>query len=88
VQPGCFANLAQRQARFSGTLKGFSASHADLISLLVNARELRLGALHLGAGFLLWVLRHAGSLFVRSQHGEGQLFTRSLPADLSRTIPV
>jgi hypothetical protein len=60
VQPGCFADLAQRQARLSRTLKGFPASYADLIALAVNAREFRLSALHLGAGLVLGVLCHAG----------------------------
>jgi hypothetical protein len=64
VQPGCFAYLAQRQARLSRPFKRFPASDANLIALAVNARELRLSALHLGAGFLFRVLRHAESLFV------------------------
>lgn len=53
VQPGRFADLAQRQALRSRTLKGFPASNASLIPLAVDAREFRLSALHLGAGFLL-----------------------------------
>jgi hypothetical protein len=65
VQPGRFADLAQRQARFSRTLKDFPAGDAGLIALAINPREFRLSALHLGAGFLFRVLRHAESLFVR-----------------------
>ena len=64
MQPGCFAYLTQRQARLSRPFKRFPASNANLIALAVNARELRLSALHLGAGLLLDILRHARSLFV------------------------
>lgn len=80
VQPCRFADLAQRQASLSRPLKGFPAGDASLVALAVDARELRLGALHIGAGFLLGVPWHAESLFAsrrrRSsfsvQHGGSQ----------------
>jgi hypothetical protein len=64
VQARRFADLAQRQTRLARTLEGFPASDAGTVALAVNAREFRLSAFHLGAGFRFGVLRHVGSLFV------------------------
>jgi hypothetical protein len=75
VQPGRFANLAQRQARLSRMLKGFPASDASLIALSVNAGELRLSALDLGACLVLGVLCHAGQPIHREVGGRGRLGT-------------
>lgn len=72
MQSGRLANLAQRQARSARTLKRLASNDADLIALAVNARELRLSALDLGAGLVLGVLWHAGSLFARCDTGEGR----------------
>jgi hypothetical protein len=66
VQPRRLADLAQGQARLAGALEGFPACDAGLVALAVQARELRLSTLYLGAGFSLASIGALGSLFVRS----------------------
>jgi hypothetical protein len=59
VQPGRIADLTERQACLSRAFKCFPAREAGSVALAVNAREFRLSTLHVGAGFLLGILRHA-----------------------------
>jgi hypothetical protein len=63
MQVGRLADLAERQARFSRPLKTLASGFAGFLVFIPGALELRLGALHVGAGFPLRIVRHPSGAY-------------------------